>query len=655
MVLALTAGAKTREQFSNLPAVYIDLADPYAVIDKETYLDCSVEFTGAGSDTIFADGRIRGRGNSTWVRGPKLPYRLKFRSKHRLLGPDRANAKNWVLLANNFDKTLIRNAVASFIATECGQAFAPGAQFVDLVLNGRFIGNYQITDHLDIRKRRINIFEQETVAASDDNITGGYFLEFCNDETGSDVMQTLMGSIVRIKSPDEDVINKEQKKYIRGHLNDFESRLFGRNFLDPVKGYRPLTDSLSLASWYLANEFSANPDMYWSTNVYKERDDDRLFFGPVWDFDIAFNNSSRQGDISDRRMLDVGFHCTTNVGGWVSRMMQDPWFTSLLEREWRRIADSGIEERVIAYIDSLAGELDASQRLNYELYNIREPYWDEYMLFSTYLENVEYLKDAVHKRMQFMNKTYLGMESEEPEQPVESSKYVVPSVAGVYEIYNLGVMMPLRPGNGEVVIGIPTGEDDTRFRWRIRPDGDGFRILSLDGTLAVTDADAHGSTLKLQPVNPADSKQLWHIIPLGNKENSCVVASVASNRAWNNNGGHADEGNALISWTNDEDNSWKTTRQWRFSLLEEEQQDGIVAPEAPDYAVTYSPSAQKLRFIAYGEALMQGRFELFTTSGMQALAGSIAPEIDLSQLARGVYILRWSTPDGKTRVLKFQK
>ena len=33
-----------------------------------------------------------------------------------------------------------------------------------------------------------------------------------------------------------------------------------------------------------------NPDTFWSTYMYKNYNDDKLYTGPVWDLDIAANN-----------------------------------------------------------------------------------------------------------------------------------------------------------------------------------------------------------------------------------------------------------------------------------------------------------------------------------------------------------------------------
>ena len=150
------------KQLTNLPALYINTYDGSGISSKTDYKYAKLWRIQDGETEFIDSLEIRGRGNSTWG-VPKKPYRIKFKEKEKFLGKGYAKARNWTLLANAVDKTLIRNAVASFIGKELGQSFVPAAKFVDLSLNGYFVGNYQISDHIDIRPHRIDIVEQEEI------------------------------------------------------------------------------------------------------------------------------------------------------------------------------------------------------------------------------------------------------------------------------------------------------------------------------------------------------------------------------------------------------------------------------------------------------------------------------------------------------------
>ncbi|MDE7126223.1 MAG: CotH kinase family protein, partial [Muribaculaceae bacterium] len=204
---ANSATAQTAEykQITNLPTVYIDTEDYVSITSKETYVRATLRYVDKDGTTVYDALGIRGRGNSTWGLDKK-PYRIKFDKKQSFLGKDRAKAKSWTMLANHTDKTLMRNALASYIGTLAGQPFTAAAQFVDVVLNGKLIGNYQISDQMEIREKRIDILEQEDPATAESNITGGYLLEVDGFASSEPVyFRTSKGVTITIKSPDDDI------------------------------------------------------------------------------------------------------------------------------------------------------------------------------------------------------------------------------------------------------------------------------------------------------------------------------------------------------------------------------------------------------------------------------------------------------------------
>ena len=80
---------------------------------QDEYLRCRISVVNTEQSGFaeigFTDAGIRGRGHSTW-KWDKKPWRVKFDSGVSLFGLHKA--KDWVLLANYSDKSLIRNVVA---------------------------------------------------------------------------------------------------------------------------------------------------------------------------------------------------------------------------------------------------------------------------------------------------------------------------------------------------------------------------------------------------------------------------------------------------------------------------------------------------------------------------------------------------------------
>ena len=157
----MTLCAQTYVRKTNLPCVYINTEGHKAVSSKETYMYATMVYVDENDQVTQYDSlQIRGRGNSTWGLRKK-PYRIKFKEKQKFLGKGYAKAKSWTLLANAADKTMMRNAITSYMGDFLGMAFNPAAKFVDFELNGVYLGTYQISDQVDVRPHRVNVVEQD--------------------------------------------------------------------------------------------------------------------------------------------------------------------------------------------------------------------------------------------------------------------------------------------------------------------------------------------------------------------------------------------------------------------------------------------------------------------------------------------------------------
>ena len=652
-------GAPTyMKQLTNLPALYINTFDGSTIDSKTTYKYAKMWRIHDGETETFDSLEIRGRGNSTWG-VPKKPYRIKFKEKEKFLGKGYANARNWTLLANCVDKTLIRNAVASFIGKELGQTYVPAASFVDVTLNGNFIGNYQISDHIDIRKHRINIVEQEEYATDESDISGGYFMEMGSPGGSQEVHFSTNRSVtVGVKSPDEDVIQKSQIEYIKEFMNNVESHIFSSDYQDPERGYRPLFDSLALASWYLTVEYTANCDGLYSIYCYKEQGDDHLYMGPIWDYDIAFNNCNRLGEMTNKLMLDYGY--SSNERQWFKRMYNDPWFLNLIGRRWHKaVLEENLVEKTLAFVDSLSAVIDESQRLNFMVWPINQRTWDELQLFSTYQEGIDYMKQFLVDHATYLSSVFPNPDGIVPPPP-EATNPMGIDKNYYYYIYNVGVDHPIDICDGTNNVGTWSMDADRYMtqQWEIQPvTADYYRLVSRESNLAITDmADGSsgnyvtGTQLQVLPIDEKDERQLWRFVKAGE---NWAVENKKTNLAWNNSNSGSGDGNPVISWTNNSDNATKPTRQWYLEQADENVEVGIASmwKEDFDYRVTMDSSKQIHIRIPNGVQNVNGTIALYDLSGRMMSSGSVTEAVDASMLPSGVYLLKW-TVNGHTRSRK---
>ena len=228
-------------QLTTVPTIYINTENGVGVTSKDNYVTAYVSVRGAkNADDNITDvlAEIKGRGNSTWGMDKK-PYRLKFDKKIKFLG-NAAKEKNWVLLANYADKTLMRNALAFETARNMFEfGFTPSVTFVDVVLNGENLGSYMLTDQVEVKSKRVPVTEQdETTTINDPEITGGYLIEvdgFADSEISW--FQTTKGMKVTIKYPKDDEINSDQSSYITNYTQQMENALFSSNYTNAETGW----------------------------------------------------------------------------------------------------------------------------------------------------------------------------------------------------------------------------------------------------------------------------------------------------------------------------------------------------------------------------------------------------------------------------------
>ena len=128
-------------QVTNLPLISIHASE--SIKDEES--ECSVTIINDGKIEINENALIKLRGRSSNFASQKKSYRIKFDSKRKILN-FKGKDKKWSLIANHFDRSFLRNALAFKISELMQLKYTPRCQPVDLILNGNYQGNYYVCD-----------------------------------------------------------------------------------------------------------------------------------------------------------------------------------------------------------------------------------------------------------------------------------------------------------------------------------------------------------------------------------------------------------------------------------------------------------------------------------------------------------------------------
>lgn len=384
-------------QITNLPTVSIHTKDGVIPYDKQHQIVSQLTIISDGGTKLLSEpGTTRERGNAS-RNFDKKPYRIKFDEKQHVLDAP-AKAKKWTLINNYGDKTLMRNLLAFELSKLLGMPYTPYGTAVDVLLNGEYKGCYQLCDQVQVHKNRVDITEMTPEDNSGVAVTGGYLVEVDAYAQGEKSwFWSNSRNPVTIKSPQEDSITADQRNYIKAYFNKME------NDLDRY------LDKNTFLRHFLVGELSGNTDTYWSLFLYKERDDDTMYTGPVWDFDLAFDNDNRTYPVCNKK--DYIYRSGGSCAGTLKEMvdlfvLKNSKSQTLLLDIWDKARHAHLtEEHLVAYIDQMEAELAASQKLNF----MRWPIMNKYVhqnpkTWGSYAAEVENVRRFMKERLVWMDK-----------------------------------------------------------------------------------------------------------------------------------------------------------------------------------------------------------------------------------------------------------
>ena len=382
----------------NLPVLRITTDNDAPILSRETYLNGQIHLTpnAPGQSLVIAATQIRGRGNSTWDLMPKKPYRVKLNGKSALLGMP--SSRDWVLLANYSDKTLLRNTIAMELGASMGMPWTPRAEYVEVYHGGRYLGVYQLMENIKIAADRVDIDELGEDDEGPAEITGGYLLEVDFRQDGHTMFTASENLPIVFQDPEEPT--PAQEAYIKGYIDQLEAALDSDDFTDPDTGYAAYIDVDSFVRWYLVNELFRNRDanMWSSCWMYKPRGG-KLHMGPLWDFDISAGNIDY-----DDAFLAAGWW--VRDAPWFSRLFQDPAFVQRVREVWNEIK----ADQLPAMFQSIAtrsAALQQAQLNNFQRWPILETYvWPNNRIPGSYAGEVEYLVSWLTERAEWMDSQF---------------------------------------------------------------------------------------------------------------------------------------------------------------------------------------------------------------------------------------------------------
>ena len=320
---------------------------------EQVHRDKNVKYPG--NDLVLTDGddvltgtvEFKGRGNSTWREYAKKPYQIKFSKKTSVLGMPAA--KKWILLANASDDSMIRTRLVYDAAEQMDFPFVTEYQYVDLWVDGEYLGVYLIGEKAEIGKNRLNLqdpagamFELDNGFATDED---HYFFE------------GRLNSYFALKE-----IVEEDDAHIAQAMSNFQTAMTRFTTALTSEGWENLSlaqlnrmiDVDSLARYYLMNEYVLNGESFFTSFFwYQDGASDVLHVGPLWDFDTCMGNKNE-------KVTDYNASSTSVL---MKKMLNIPAFYQRVQELYARYKP--VLTGMAGQVDGLRDEIGVSADLNY--------------------------------------------------------------------------------------------------------------------------------------------------------------------------------------------------------------------------------------------------------------------------------------------------
>ncbi|MBQ8050783.1 MAG: CotH kinase family protein [Bacteroidaceae bacterium] len=322
-------------------SMHIDTEDHQGITVKEEWLPCHISIDGMGEYSDYSGtGRIRGRGNSSWTYYKKKPYKFKLDKKSKLLGLEKA--KNWNLLSNYRDVTDMMNVFAFEAARYMGMPFTNHTRFVEVFLNGEYVGVYQLTEKIEIGESRVNIDPLEGVLIGIDLDDGPSLSPDATDNFWSEVYSLPLC----VKEPEG--LTQEQLDAVKADFAVLENAIKSADY-DQVAS---LMDIPSFIALLQLHEYLYNVEIDAPRSIYMHKDKDGKYtFGPVWDWDAAYdfdwnNWTENHTYFSDYKELIYGTNplkatgANYHINKFFRNMFSNAAFVTQYKATWAALSDS---------------------------------------------------------------------------------------------------------------------------------------------------------------------------------------------------------------------------------------------------------------------------------------------------------------------------
>ena len=341
----------------SVPRIDITTATGSVPTSKTTYISGTITINGCGvyPDMPATDILIKGRGNTSWSSstGSKNSYHFKFAEKQSPLGM--TSGRHWILLGNKQTGSMLCNALEQKASALAGCAGTCHVVPVELYINGRYRGSYNLTEKVG--------FYNNSVSIGDESCAAMLELDTYTDEP---IWSTnAYGISTKIHDPDFEEDDSLLSITHEDVINDWDDATQTLRY-GGSEDYTGRFDVDYLVSFLFANELCYNTELQhpksvflYSENVLDEGfrltgiDETPWIFGPMWDCDWSFGYQMGSSEYFVNR-AESGYYSI-----WLRLKLGGFWYTLRYKSQavdkayftlWHNFMNDGRLQELIDYV-----------------------------------------------------------------------------------------------------------------------------------------------------------------------------------------------------------------------------------------------------------------------------------------------------------------
>lgn len=369
--------------YAGLDRIVIETEHFKQIKDAETKIPARMQIYGETSPkTQIMDLTLKGHGNTSFDMS-KFSYKIDLMEKASLFGMD--DNKDWVLIANHKDKSLMQNYITYQLAKALGDEYSSSCKYAELYINRQYLGVYNLCEHVKVGKHRVNIPKTDSCYL---------FEKVLETDLKSNMFESLMEHSFEIRYPKNPT--PEMVAKLNDHIDEFELKM--RTY--KLKENRLLgqwIDIQDIIRYYWINEFSKNADGAFTKSIFFTWCEGGLIqMGPVWDFDIAY--------ISQKSNSVTAYDWYIRKYGWYEVLHRNSEFRQAVKDYW--IENRETFRSILDTIDVTAKKLQKATKNEFKRWPILQvdDKWPFIKSYDSYDNVVTSLKLWIEQRMEWINK-----------------------------------------------------------------------------------------------------------------------------------------------------------------------------------------------------------------------------------------------------------